>query len=84
MRYFLILDGSNVVGKNVYSGDDEKADAMALRDAGNFVALEVSYDVFEETLIAPKASPDQAEWLEAKAGGPDQAITFLAKRLGLE
>lgn len=84
MRYFLILDGSNVVGKNVYSGDDEKADTLVLRDAGNFVAQEVSCDTFDQTPLAAKASPDQAEWLAAKAGGPDQAIDFLAKRLGLE
>lgn len=79
-RYFITKDKSgNIVSKDVVSGGSK--DAQILIDVG---ALEVDFATFGLTSTIPVASKDQTDWQTAKLAGTQQALNYMAKKLGLE
>ena len=84
MPFAIVKDGTNVVGKEVYCGDDAKvAELIAQKqnDAGSTFTYElVSEAAFNESEVSP--SLEQTDWSSLKT--VDEKINYLAKRLGLE
>ena len=89
MRFFIARNGSTVIDKQVYAGDDVKADALVARYLvihPDFTVQEVDQTVFDTTIMMPIQTQAQRDWTAFKASSPTafQAIIYLAKMLGLE
>lgn len=83
-RYFLILDGVNVIGKSVYDGDTSKADLLMKKDAGEYAYREVDNEAFDSTPINQEQTKVDPEWQTAKSSGIQASLDFLASKLGLQ
>lgn len=85
MRLVIVKNGVDVVGKEVYEGDDAKIDAIISQARISNPTLtyeEVDTAAFDsETVVLGQ---DQQDWKSEKAKGTKEAIDFLAKKLGLE
>lgn len=78
MKYVIVKDDKgNVVGKDVYAGDESKIVIGPLSTA-------VDQMTFDATQLTVKVTPEQTAWQTAKVSGMDAALTFLGKRFGLE
>lgn len=92
MRFFIAKDaGLNVVGKQVFAGDESKADALVaafLAQNPQLTVTEVDEATFNATAMVVSQTPAQKAWATFKAQLPAptalQAIIFIAKYLGLE
>lgn len=87
MKFILVKHGSNIVGKNVYDGDDDANGELIgkarLADK-DLTYEEVDETTFDTSIIIPIQTKDQTDWQSAKAKGTDSALGFIAKKLGLE
>lgn len=87
MKFILVKDGLTVVGKDVYCGDDSaNSDLIQQAQEKNLslVYQEVDEKEFDSTAIVSPVSKEKTSWQTEKAKGTDQALSFLAKQLGLE
>ncbi len=87
MRFIIVKNGSLIIGKEAYAGDDEKIDSLIEQKVAENPDLsyeatdESSFDSFS---IEKESSREDPSWKDAKTKGVDSAISFLAKKLGLE
>lgn len=81
----LIKDSDgNVIEKRVYAGDTSQLETdLSLQDV-SYEILDVSSPVFVEASTSGVISKDESDWKLAKAKGTTEALSFLAKQLGLE
>jgi len=89
----LIKQGSDVVDKQVFGGDDEASQALIedYQEAHPDLTIEIHRDsdpdwpeAFDQIQITPKQTTAQTAWLTAKGSGAISALMFIAKYLGLE
>lgn len=89
----LVKDGSVIVSKDVYGGDDEESlkVVVALADKNKALTFEVHKDsdanwktAFEAASVPVKVTSEQSSWQTEKAKGPDAAINFIANKIGLQ
>lgn len=85
MKFVIVKDGLNVVGKDFFAGDAEVYTQLIAENKSKNSDLsyeEVDEKVFNETPTAEVVSKDASDWKSMKT--PDDKISFLARKLGLE
>lgn len=89
----LVRNGTSIIDKKVYAGDDDGSLKTIENDKENNPGLifEVYLDtddnwakVFLKETITITSTPDQNAWQSAKLSGTNTALSFLAKKIGLE
>lgn len=89
----IVRKGSNVIEKNIYAGDvsvvPEIVEKLKVANPSLSYAIHSDEDKdwrtsFEDVLIAPMQTTDQVDWQIAKGQGAASALSFIAKRIGLE
>lgn len=89
MRYFIAKNGSTVVDKQAIEGADADINVMVARYQANhptLVVIELDQATFDATPCTLPQNVSQIAWATLKASSPTalQAITFIARYLGLE
>lgn len=89
MRFFIAKNGSTVVDKQAAAGNDKDIDVLVARYKTAHPALtveELDETAFNAAVMVQPLTARQQAWATFKAGSPSaaQAITFLAKEIGLE
>lgn len=87
MRYFIAKNGLTVTDKSALEGDDSKIDLSISNyklSNPSLIITEVDQSTFDKTVYVPLQTAEQQAWLASKSAGSQQAILFIAKKLGLE
>jgi len=89
MLGIVVKKDGRTIDKLVRFGDEGDFLAIATEDAeknGNTLDVyrDDDWNTFEAISVDPPESPDQTEWDAQKQLGPEAAISFLARKLGLE
>lgn len=84
MRFFLIKDGSDIVRKSAYCGNDDIVDQLVAKESEALIFEEVNEKEFNVSIVVMKPSKDQIDWQTAKSQGVETAISFMAEKLGFE
>lgn len=89
----IVRNGSDVVGKPLYFGNDEKS-LLLINDYAEknpALKLEIHYDTdkdwvtaFEQVQEKVIVKKEQTDWQIAKSAGGLAALAFIGKYLGLE
>lgn len=81
----LIKDSDgNVIEKRVYAGDMSKLEGDLSLEAVSYEILNDTDPLFVEAAPIEALSKNEHDWQIAKGKGTTEALSFLAKQLGLE
>lgn len=83
----IISSSGNVIGKEIYAGDDVQNAAIVDKKQVSNPSLTyeiVDQKTFDQTVMQDSTAKDMTDWQTAKAQGTTNALSFMAKKLGLE
>lgn len=89
----IVKNGTDIVGKPIYTGDDAK-NLVLIQDFSNKnpqLTIEIHYDTdkdwataFDQVQEKIVIKKDRTDWQTAKASGNAAVLTFIGRYLGLE